>query len=253
MGLPGLTTSQMVEVDRIMMKGLNIPLELMMEHAGHNLARLALNLSHKKTFRIVAGSGSNGGGGLVAARKLSGWGYETEIVLPKGRKIMRDIPKFQLERAENLGVTVFDDVQSLPHDRNITVLDSYLGYGFIPREDEVSDAVFTYLRSESDIISLDVPSGLDSTSGESQSQLRPKATMTIAFLKIGLLLSSRELVGDVYVVDIGVPKEVYLSKLGLTWDAQYSTKDLDLLYTAFSKDPLQKASVSESSWSIDKR
>ena len=65
MGLPGLASSQMVEVDRIMMVELEVPVDLMMEHAGNNLARLCVTLSPTRdgVFRVIAGSGNNGGGG----------------------------------------------------------------------------------------------------------------------------------------------------------------------------------------------
>ena len=48
MGLPGITKEQMAEVDRIMVEDFKIPVELMMELAGLNLAILALNLSKNK-------------------------------------------------------------------------------------------------------------------------------------------------------------------------------------------------------------
>ena len=255
MGLPGLTTSQMIEVDRIMMEDLGIPLELMMEHAGLNFARLALKLTDtdSQTFRIVSGSGSNGGGGLVAARKLKSWGFETEIVLPRGKASLRKVPSLQVQRAEDIGVVVVNGFPDLIADEDISVLDAYLGYGFKPRDDEISERVFSYLRSESKVISLDVPSGQDSTTGESHSQLKPMATMSIAFLKIGLLSSPKPFVGDLYVADIGVPKDVYISRLELSWNEPYSTYDLDLLYRAFVQDPLQKANISGSSWSTEKQ
>ncbi|MHA1950218.1 MAG: NAD(P)H-hydrate epimerase [Candidatus Thorarchaeota archaeon] len=245
----------MIEVDRIMIDDLEIPLELMMEHAGLNFARLALRLTEpdSQTFRIVSGSGSNGGGGLVAARKLKSWGYETEILLPRGRASLRKVPSLQIQRAESVGVDVIDGIPDLTPDRDLSILDAYLGYGFKPREDEITERVFTYLRTESNVISLDVPSGQDSTSGESYSQLKPIATMSIAFLKSGLLNSSQTFVGDLYVADIGVPKDVYLSKLNLSWNEPYSINDLDLLYSAFAENPLQKAIISESSWRLEKQ
>ena len=55
--------------------------------------------------------------------------------------------------------------------------------GYSKREDSISDAVFSYLRSESKVVPLDVPSGLNSSTGESNSLINPIATMTIAFMK----------------------------------------------------------------------
>lgn len=248
MGLPGLTTSQMIEVDRIMMKDLGVPLQLMMEHAGLNLARLALELSDPvvRSFRVIAGAGSNGGGGLVAARRLRGWGFKTEVFLPRGKNLLREIPAIQLNRATSVGVKIINELPEPSSDRKCIVIDAYLGYGFKPRRDDISESVFAYLRSESQVVSLDVPSGLDSSSGESYSQLKPAATMSIAFMKNGLLHSSGELTGELFVADIGVPQDVYQSKINLSWNDSYSLSDLKFLYTAFAQDPLQKVKVSKS-------
>jgi NAD(P)H-hydrate epimerase len=246
MGLPGLTTSQMIEVDRVMMNDLCVPIELMMEHAGHNLARLVIKLSdhNVSSFRIVTGTGNNGGGGLVAARRLRGWGFKTEVILPRSKNLMREIPVIQLKRATNAGVNIINGIPEQSSDGTCTVIDAYLGYGFKPRRNDISESVYTYLRRESHVVSLDVPSGLDSTSGESYSQLRPIATMSTGFLKMGHLLSSHELTGDLFVADIGIPSKVYKSKINLAWNDPYSLSDLESLYNAFSQDPLQSVSVS---------
>jgi NAD(P)H-hydrate epimerase len=65
----------MIEIDRIMIEEYDIPVELMMEHAGLNLARLSIIKSNENISRdiIIAGSGNNGGGGMVAGRKLNSW------------------------------------------------------------------------------------------------------------------------------------------------------------------------------------
>lgn len=246
MGLPGLTTSQMIEVDRIMMKDLCVPIELMMEHAGLNLARLAIELSDHSvsSFRVVVGTGNNGGGGLVAARRLRGWGFKTVVILPRSENLMREIPAIQLKRATDAGVNIINGIPEQSSDGKCTVIDAYLGYGFKPRIDDISESVYTYLRRESHVVCLDVPSGLDSTSGESYSQLRPIATLSIGFLKMGHLLSSDGLTGDLFVADIGIPLNVYKSKIDLAWNDPHSLSDLESLYNAFAQDPLQSVSVS---------
>jgi NAD(P)H-hydrate epimerase len=256
MGLPGLTTSQMVEVDRIMMEELQIPVDLMMEHAGHNLAKLCINLTPtgEGLFRVIVGSGNNGGGGIVAARRLRNWGHDVSIYIPRGKDQLRPVPLFQLQRAETLGIPVLESLPRTTSEKSNLVIDAYLGYGYEIRDDPISESVFTYLRGESKVVSLDVPSGLDSTTGESQSLLSPYATMTIAFLKNGLLSVPRNLTGDLFIADIGVPIDVIENRLNLTWTPPFSLFSLNSLYLAFSQESLQRVTMTKSeeglTWSV---
>ena len=97
MALPGLTKEQMIEVDRIMTEDYNVPLELMMENAGLALARIAAKYldSVEKSIGIVVGSGNNGGGGLVAARRLHNWGFDVHVIIPKGNEAFKPVPRMQ--------------------------------------------------------------------------------------------------------------------------------------------------------------
>jgi NAD(P)H-hydrate epimerase len=62
------------------------------------------------------------------------------------------------------------------------------------------------------VLALDVPSGLDATTGEAPGAVvRPDRTLTLALPKTGLASIS----GELYVADIGIPPEVY-SPLGLS-------------------------------------
>ena len=73
--IPYLTTDQMREVDRAMIEDYYIELIQMMENAGRNLAHLARTRflggdPRGQHVVVLAGSGGNGGGGLVCARRL---------------------------------------------------------------------------------------------------------------------------------------------------------------------------------------
>ena len=77
--IPFLTTDQMREVDRLMIEEYGLELIQMMENAGRNLAGAGRDLFLAgdpvgQRVAILCGTGGNGGGGLVAARRL--------IVLP---------------------------------------------------------------------------------------------------------------------------------------------------------------------------
>jgi len=63
------------------------------------------------------------------------------------------------------------------------------------------------------VLSLDVPSGMDATSGEPREPcIRASATMTLALPKTGLMTDqARPLVGELYLADLSVPRELYAS------------------------------------------
>ncbi|MBS3796095.1 MAG: NAD(P)H-hydrate epimerase [Candidatus Thorarchaeota archaeon] len=245
MELPGITTDQMREVDRIMVEELDITIETMMELAGYNFARLAVKFLSSTSTRIlvIAGSGNNGGGGVAAARRLAGWGFESTIYFPRGINQLGNVPRLQYNRAKNLGIQSSSGLPALETSKNALVLDTYLGYGFSNRDDEITDNVFSFLRECSFVLSLDIPSGLDSDNGCSYSQFSPKATMAIAFLKRGMLECDSDFLGNLFVADIGVPSTIFLSCLGITWNKDYSEESLNELYGLFSKDSLLRVKL----------
>ena len=83
-----LTTEQMIEVDRAMIEDSEIQLIQMMENAGRNLAHLArIRFLDGNPFGnyiiVLAGSGGNGDGALVAARRIQNYGAEVLDILSK--------------------------------------------------------------------------------------------------------------------------------------------------------------------------
>jgi NAD(P)H-hydrate epimerase len=246
MPLPGLTKEQMIEVDRIMVHELHIPVELMMEQAGLNLARLATRFGRFKPieYLVVAGSGNNGGGGLAAARRLQNWSLPVEVWLPKGEDALRSIPMEQLNRAKEAGVTINEGEPRANKGPKVCVLDAYIGYGYSERNDSETNEVFSYLAEQSNVISLDAPSGLDVTTGVSESGLSPKATLTLAFPKIGLLRAFEKTAGVLYVADIGVPSSIYKERLGIGWSSPFDLVSLSNLDRAFAEDAIQQVEIS---------
>jgi len=242
--LPGISKDQMIEVDRILMEEYNVPVELMMEHAGLNLARLStIKTEDANTlFQVIAGSGNNGGGGIVAARRLASWGREVEIYFPKGKRALYDTPRRQSIRAQKIGVPLFDGLPSRTK-KDCLILDCYIGYGYKNRKDEISSTVFSFLQNSNKIISLDVPSGLDITSGENIGNFEPLATLTIAFIKKGLMTTKNQFIGELWITDIGVPSKVYQNKIGINWSGLFDSKDLMKLDEKFQQDSLHRVII----------
>ena len=123
------------------MDDLGVPVELMMEHAGNNLARLCVDLTPTPdgAFRVITGSGNNGGGGIVAARRLKSWGHDVIIYLPRGEANLRPVPLEQLKRAKRTGVDLVDGLPEASTEQPCLVIDAYLGYGYQKKDDSVSE------------------------------------------------------------------------------------------------------------------
>jgi len=119
-------------------------------------------------------------------------------------------------------------------------IDAYLGYGFTPRQDDISESVFNFLSNVSKILSLDIPSGLDATTGSNYSSINPLATLTLGFVKKGLLITEPKNIGELYVADIGIPINIYYEILRNHWNLPYKKTSLEKLYLAFEKIPYRK-------------
>ena len=109
--LPFLTTEQMIEVDRAMMQDYRIELIQMMENAGRNLAHLArirfldVNPRGKKVV-VLVGTGGNGGGTLVCARRLHTWGANVLVIVSRPATDFTPVPAHQLDILQRIQVPI---------------------------------------------------------------------------------------------------------------------------------------------------
>jgi len=100
--VPFIDTTQMKEVDRLMVEDYSISLAQMMENAGLSLALLAKenflkNRVNDKTIIICAGSGGNSGGALVAARRLKNWGADVKLILSSDISGLKPVTRQQYD------------------------------------------------------------------------------------------------------------------------------------------------------------
>jgi NAD(P)H-hydrate epimerase len=201
--VPALTTDQMREVDRIMIEDLGIDLARMMENAGRNLAWLARERFSPSSVTILAGSGGNGGGGLVAARHLHNRGVVVTVTLANAE--LGEVPAAQAAMLQAMGVAVSDE--PAPAD---VVIDALIGYSLSgdPRG-RPAELIEWANHQPSPVLALDVPSGLDTSIGLiGDPCVRATATMTLALPKTGLAFAPT-VVGELYLADISVPGAVY--------------------------------------------
>ena len=209
--LPTVTDDQMREVDRVMIEELGIDLPRMMENTGARLAELAIDLFGPRTVCVLAGPGGNGGGGLTAARHLSNRGVEVTVVPATPADGFALVPGKQLDILKRMNVGVVAE----PRPAGL-VIDALIGYSLHGSPRGRAAELIRWANGEaSPVLSLDVPSGLDATTGDPADPcVGADATMTLALPKTGLL-SAPGVVGHLLLADISVPPSVY-ERLGIS-------------------------------------
>jgi len=212
--IPTVTIAQMEAADRAMVEDYHIDLIQMMESAGRQLAHLARDRfldadPRGKAVAVLAGTGGNGGGALVAARRLAGWGARVEVALTRAAMAFSGVPARQLAIVERLGLPL--RVAGAP-GRVDLVLDGLVGYHLVgaPRE-RLAELIRWANALDTPVLALDVPSGMDADTGEqSVPTMRADATMTLALPKAGLLDAGGQApVGELYLADIGIPPALW--------------------------------------------
>jgi NAD(P)H-hydrate epimerase len=215
--VPWLTTDQMIEVDRAMIEDYHIELIQMMENAGRALAHLARERflegdPRGRQVAVLAGTGGNGGGAMVSARRLHNYGARMQVYVTRPEADFTPVSRRQLDILHRMGVPVAlaDAIASAATPD--LVVDGLIGYSLkgAPR-----GAAATLIRwanaMGAPILALDAPSGVDTTTGTVfDPAIQATATMTLALPKAGLRAAGVEArVGELYLADISVPPGLY--------------------------------------------
>ena len=222
--VPAVTTAQMREVDRIAVEEFGLGLLQMMENAGRNLAENVLELLDEVggEVAILAGSGGNGGGGLCCARHLHNRDLKVWIVLDRDEGALKGAARHQLYTLQAAGVHPVAPSQAREAlHRSQVVVDTLIGYSLrgAPRG-RVAELIDLCNEHAARVLSLDVPSGLDSTTGEAPGRIvRPERTLTLALPKTGL----RHVPGELYLADIGIPPEVF-QRIGVSFEPPFGRR-----------------------------
>ncbi len=239
--VPVVDTQQIIEVDRAMMEDYRIDLTQMMENAGRNLAHLArerfLNGDPRgQQVVVLAGTGGNGGGALVCARRLHNYGADVRVFITKPDVDFAPVPGHQLDilRRMHVPVVLAEEVgEGLQTDVGATavlIIDGIIGYSLQGNPRGSAAHLINWAnRQAAPILALDAPSGLDTSTGTLyEPVIRATATMTLALPKAGLLTGSvGSHVGELYLADISVPPALYAGPtLQLTVGPIFATSDI---------------------------
>lgn len=203
-----VTAGEMAAVDRVAMDEFHIGLLQMMEHAGRNLAWHVRSVASGPVC-ILAGSGGNGGGGLAAGRHLANRDVPVSVVLDRHPDELDGAARRQYDTLRRMEVPIGYGVEDLVKQDPDLVIDALVGYGLDgPLRGTTGDLVSAVNALSVRIVSLDVPSGRNATTGGRPGvAIQPARLVTLALPKTGLL----RLETDLYLADIGIPAAVYES------------------------------------------
>lgn len=208
--LPAVTADEMREIDRIAIEETGPNLYQMMENAGRSLATTAIEILgsawQTKSIVILAGTGGNGGGGICAGRHIANRGGKVALVITDEYRL-GPVPAQQLAIYKGTAGELHGpgDIESL--DPSL-IIDALIGYSLTgPPRGTARDLIAWSGESGGRTLSLDVPSGIDSTAGETPGvHVTAQETLTLALPKTGLDVMG---VGALRLADIGIQAEVY--------------------------------------------
>ncbi len=236
---PAATREQALALDGEAI-ALGVPVEMLMALAGYQVAVLARRLALAAAgpgaaVAVVAGRGNNGGDALVSARHLLDWGLPTRVLIP--------VPVEELGATSGLAraaqgagaeLLVLGDGRGQSAERAISgaslVVDGLLGTGSRGAPREPTAAVISRVtRSSADVLSVDLPSGLDADTGEVLGEcVRAHHTLMLGVAKAGCLApGARHWVGRGWLADIGIPREAYV-RAGLAAPGRRAPEPLEV-------------------------
>jgi hydroxyethylthiazole kinase-like uncharacterized protein yjeF len=209
-----LTAAQMQELDRRAIAS-GIPGADLMERAGIAVAEAAARLSEQGPIVVVCGRGNNGGDGFVAARHLTQMGRKARVLLAARRDDVAGDARANLLRLAEVGIEVAEVtdatlIAAACREASL-IVDALFGTGLCG---EVRGLAAELIRAMNDsgrpVLSVDIPSGLDSDTGAVLGEaVRAAETVTMGLPKLGLYLyPGQDYAGEIAVADLGFPPDL---------------------------------------------
>ncbi len=216
-----VTADQMQSIDRIAQERHNIPSFTLMENAGKAAASLAMDIlsakdtmGRKKRILVFCGKGNNGGDGLVISHKLIENGLDVITYLLCSETELKNDPaiNFTLLKKLNADIIILKKRDDLSFIRGLSdcdlIIDAIFGTGFKGRPKGLINNLINLInRSGAKVLSIDVPSGLDATTGRCEGTcIKATETITFGLPKTGFYRSSGpRFTGRITIKNIGFP------------------------------------------------
>ena len=191
----------------------------LMENAGASVCRMINETVSivNKSVAVVCGIGNNGGDGFVVAKRLLEGGAKVRVLLAIGTPTTEDAKKF-LGESEAAGIKTLSyaeegDRQEFAKtlENSGIIVDAIFGVGFHGTvSEELSHVIEMINSSRGIVVAVDVPSGVDSDSGEvSGACVRADHTVTFSTRKPGhVIYPAVDYCGEVHIASIGIDEHI---------------------------------------------
>ena len=222
--MKSVTVKQIQRLDEVAIGRYGVPSIALMENAGRCVANeivRQLKRVNKPKVCIFCGIGNNAGDGFVVARHLINAGVQPKIfLLGNPAKLKNDAKvNYAILKKLKYPMKVLGEDAAYPHRAVATadlLVDAIFGVGLNREIGESFHSVIERMNaSGKKIIAVDIPSGLDGTTGKIYGTcVKAKMTVTFSFAKKGFFKAEGpKHTGKVIVVDIGIPKKLCIGQL----------------------------------------
>lgn len=206
-----VTAEEMKRYDGNTIHKIGVPSLVLMERAALSVADIICDKYgfHNRVL-VVAGCGNNGGDGVAIGRILKERGMQVEIAIIGKKESMSEETAVQVEIAKAYNIPVTYRMMDSDYD---LIVDALFGIGLKRNlEGRYLAAVQSINERLSKVISVDIPSGIDSNTGKVFGEaVKADITVTFGFRKLGhVLYPGTQYTGELYVKDIGITKHSFM-------------------------------------------
>lgn len=214
--MKAVTADEMRGIDREAIENRGIPSLQLMENAGDAVARFLSRVFPDRPFVVVAGTGNNGGDGLVCARRLAGAGFDVRVILVGDIGALSRDCGTQYISAVDAGVRV----DSWKGDRGdlapggAVIVDAMFGTGLGRTiEGVLLEVVSAVNHAGTPVVAIDMPSGVSADTGLVLGEaVKADYTVTFGLPKIGQFLHPGAThCGKLIVENIGFPEDLLVA------------------------------------------
>jgi NAD(P)H-hydrate epimerase len=214
-----LSREEVRNLDKRAIEEFGMPGVVLMENAGRGAADVLMSLGCRGPVIICCGKGNNGGDGFVIARHLDNRGIPVRVwLIARPNELQGDAAvNFQIISRTELQISIYDEARISENALQIDlgkapwIVDALFGTGLTGRLEDPFDRIIQCMNeAKGRVLAVDIPSGLDCDTGQPLGPtVMAEHTVTFVAEKKGFANpDAKPWIGQVHVVDIGVPRRL---------------------------------------------